>query len=733
VRRFSRAAAIMFIAAMSVAVAAIAFVAQTTRSAHHHAEILSALDQLVAAETSLDRDLLEIVAGLLPHYDTVVDLSRTLDEVYAAIAGDDDDFSADLRDEYRRQLEEKRLSAEQIKGLSAFVANEESYLPFEVERYARSAPVDVVQSLQHLLIIHLGDHARGAPLSASNETLMRLQDRRGDAALTNILVHFHLLREQHSRLHEAIDGYLAIASHAAVERLRGHYMKIYNARQAQALLITQGLTALTIGLFVGLGWTMSRLGRAHGSAECARVRLLDAVTSLPEGFALFDSADRMVLANPSYEALMGEALMGEDDCQGYGGLIAALQAQGGAGNLSPAVINQEQIIQSGDRWLLFRSRATAEAGVVCLLMDLTDHKRMEDELHKLSAVVEQSPLSIMITDERGLIEYVNPSFMALTGYDAAEVIGQNPRVLKSGETPSETFSEMWKTISAGMMWRGEVINRKKSGENFVENTLVFPIHGQNDRVRHYIALKENVTLLRKNANLVVDARADMERLLFAASHDLQEPIRDIILHIQLLERRLGDAGGDEVAECLHIIRRSGQQLRLLVKGLLDYNRSNRSLSTLGAVNCGLIVERAISEIAPAEGDSGPRFTVGPLPIVQGDPVLLSILFENLIGNAVKYSQTEASSQVSISAYVEDGGWRIDVIDNGIGIEPQYLKTIIRPFSRLHSRADFPGAGLGLAAAAKIAALHDGRLWLTSEFGTGTTAHLWLPGGVAPAC
>ena len=742
-KRFPSAASIMFIAAMSVAVAAIIFGARTSQDARRHVVVLSSLDRLVAAETSLDCDLLEIVAGLLPHYDTIVDLSRVLDSIYAEIATDEENFSADLRDEYRSLLQEKLLAAEQIKGLSAFVSNEESYLPFELARYAQSRRQDsrrqdsgrqdsgrldmehqdVVRDLQHLLILQLGDHVRGTPLSEGNATLQRLEARVDvqDQELVNILAHFRQLRQQHSRLHEAVGTFLEIGSRAAVERLRGHYMKVYNERKDRALLITQSLTVLTIALFIGLGWSMGRLGKAHAFAEHASARLLDAVASLPEGFALFDSDDRLVMTNPSYDSLMGG-----NHQSGYGGLIAALQKKDGAAGLVDSKTDQEQILHSDEGWLLFRSRATGDGGVVCLMMDMTNHKRLEDELHKLSAVVEQSPLTIVITDDQGLIEYVNPSFTRLTGYAADEVIGQNSRILRSGETPAETFVEMWKTISAGMAWRGELVNLKKNGELIIENTLIFPIHGDNDRVRHYIGLKENVTLLRKNADLVVDAKADTERLLFAASHDLQEPVRDIILHIQLLERRLGESASGEVSECLEMIRRGGLQLRMLVKGLLDYNRSSRTLSALGGVDCGLIVERVITEIGSACGISPAAFTVGKLPKVQGDPVLLSMLFENLMGNAVKFARPDTAPLISVSAEAEAGGWRIDVADNGIGIESQYLKTVIRPFSRLHSRADFAGAGLGLAAAARIAALHDGRLWLSSEFGSGTTAHVWLP-------
>jgi PAS domain S-box-containing protein len=125
--------------------------------------------------------------------------------------------------------------------------------------------------------------------------------------------------------------------------------------------------------------------------------------------------------------------------------------------------------------------------------DLTERLRVEKDLRKLSLVVEQSPASIVITDLTGMIEYVNPAFEALTGYAKEEVLGRNPRILQSGETPPEVFVEMWKVLGAGKVWRGELHNRKKSGETFVELAVLAPLFGPDGKASHYVAIKEDVT------------------------------------------------------------------------------------------------------------------------------------------------------------------------------------------------------------------------------------------------
>ena len=195
---------------------------------------------------------------------------------------------------------------------------------------------------------------------------------------------------------------------------------------------------------------------------------------------------------------------------------------------------------------------------------------------------------------------------------------------------------------------------------------------------------------------------------------------------QRLDRETGTDLPERAQASLKFIQEGANQLNLLVKGLVDYTRSNRPLSAFCPVECRRVVDQAIADCRTPSGEAEPIFEVGELPTVNADPVLLFILFENLISNAVKFVRAGLTPHVKVSATAEQGGWRIDIADNGIGIAPQYLKTIIRPFSRLHSRSTFPGAGLGLASAMKVAGMHGGRLWLDSEEGQGTIAHLWLP-------
>jgi PAS domain S-box-containing protein len=149
----------------------------------------------------------------------------------------------------------------------------------------------------------------------------------------------------------------------------------------------------------------------------------------------------------------------------------------------------------------------AFAGYMGSCTDITERKRAEQELHKLSIAVEQSPVSIVITDARGDIEYINPKFTAITGYTLDDVRGQNPRVLKSGDTHPDEYRELWKTISTGNEWRGEFHNKRKNGEHYWEVASISPIKTADNVISHYVAVKEDVTGLK----LIEGARRDSER------------------------------------------------------------------------------------------------------------------------------------------------------------------------------------------------------------------------------
>jgi PAS domain S-box-containing protein len=146
-------------------------------------------------------------------------------------------------------------------------------------------------------------------------------------------------------------------------------------------------------------------------------------------------------------------------------------------------------------------------GLVGIGHDITTRKKAEEELRKLSQAVEQSPVSIIITDVDGVIEYVNPTFSELTGYTRQEAIGENPRILKSETTPKEMYTQLWNTIKSGREWHGEFQNKKKNGEIYFESALISPIFDQKGSITHFLASKEDITN-RKIAEEVIRQKVE---------------------------------------------------------------------------------------------------------------------------------------------------------------------------------------------------------------------------------
>ena len=353
---------------------------------------------------------------------------------------------------------------------------------------------------------------------------------------------------------------------------------------------------------------------------------------------------------------------------------------------------------------------------------------LEDSQRRFRAIADYTHAWENWFDVDGRLRWVNPAVSRITGYTVQQCHGMEafplPLVVEDDRAAMAAHLEDAKAGGSGQDVEFRLLRR--DGETIWAAMSWQPIFDQDGNPLGSRSSIRDIDLQKRSADLLVDAKSELERMLFAASHDLQEPVRYVLSYAQKLERALSSDLSEDARNSLKVIRDSADQMSLLVKGLANYNRSTRPMATFGQVDLKALVERAAAECCTRAGDRAIRFEVGPLPSIHGDPAMLLILFENIIGNAVKFSRPDVVPVVQLSAQVEDAGWRIDITDNGIGIEAGDLQTVIRPFSRLHSRSVYPGAGLGLASAQKVARMHDGRLWLDSVEGQGTTVHLWFP-------
>jgi PAS domain S-box-containing protein len=359
-----------------------------------------------------------------------------------------------------------------------------------------------------------------------------------------------------------------------------------------------------------------------------------------------------------------------------------------------------------------------------------------EALRKLSRAVEHSPATVIITDHEGTIEYVNPKFTEVTGYARREAIGQNPRILKSGTTPPEVYTDLWTTLLSGREWRGELENRKKNGELFWEATRISPLRNDLGEITHFIVVKNDITerkrseaeILRLNADLerrVRERTQDLEAFSYSVSHDLRTPLRGINGFARLLKERCDGCHDPQARDSLDRIIRSSLRMSDLIDDLLRLSQIGRNELSFALVDLSRLAGEVLAELAERAPERRVATEIDADVVVRGDPQLLRIVLENLLGNAWKFTARRETARIGFG-WREEGGRRvIHVRDNGAGFDPRYAARLFSPFQRLHRAEDFEGTGIGLAIVQRIVVLHGGRIWAEAEPERGATFHFTL--------
>ncbi len=227
------------------------------------------------------------------------------------------------------------------------------------------------------------------------------------------------------------------------------------------------------------------------------------------------------------------------------------------------------------------------------------------------------------------------------------------------------------------------------------------------------------------ANELAQSNRELEEFAHVASHDLQEPLRMVRSFAGLLKRDMADELDERRRQYLDYLMDGADRMQHLIRDILDYARAGARDSETEPVALDAILENALENLDEAIREADARVTASPLPTVNGDPTGFLQLFQNLIGNAIKF-RGETAPRVDIRAEEQEGGWLLRFADNGIGIEPQYRERIFGAFKRLHDTREFAGSGIGLAVCAKVTLRHGGRIWVESEPGHGSTFLVYLP-------
>jgi light-regulated signal transduction histidine kinase (bacteriophytochrome) len=244
-----------------------------------------------------------------------------------------------------------------------------------------------------------------------------------------------------------------------------------------------------------------------------------------------------------------------------------------------------------------------------------------------------------------------------------------------------------------------------------------------DLIRANAALRESLTELRRS-------NRELEQFAYVASHDLKEPLRMINTYVQLLRREMGDTLTERNLQCIDFATGGAMRMNELIDGLLEYSRIAQERVPDLPVPCHLVVRDALDNLESTLRDSGTRVCIDALPVVRGNRLQLTRLFQNLISNAVKF-RGAAPARVQVDCLASGEQWVFRVIDNGIGIDPRYSEKIFVIFQRLHNRGDYPGTGIGLSICKKIVEQHGGQIWVESAVGAGARFCFSLPRSPSP--
>ncbi|MGE5431731.1 MAG: ATP-binding protein [Syntrophomonadaceae bacterium] len=355
-----------------------------------------------------------------------------------------------------------------------------------------------------------------------------------------------------------------------------------------------------------------------------------------------------------------------------------------------------------------------------------------DDLRKFLRAVNQSSSLIIITDKYGVIEYVNPKFTAVTGYEPDEVKGRTPAILKSGETPEGDYKKLWDTIKSGREWHGEFHNRMKNGEFFWDISSISPVVNEAGEITHFICVKEDITQMKaseEELRLAKEVAEKSERLktefLAQISHEIRTPVNTMMSFISLIRDEMEGKLPEELKSGFKMIDNGARRLIRTIDLLLDMSQVQSGNLKINPEEIDLgkeVLENLIFDFHSVAKLKGLKLDYTNLcsdSVLSADLYTVNQIFVNLIDNAIKFT---LEGSVEVKVYRDDvNRLCVNIIDTGIGISEEYLPNLFTPFSQEKTgyTRQFDGNGLGLALVEKYAELNNAEIRVQSRKNEGS--------------
>gem|GEM_PF-2760319 len=329
-------------------------------------------------------------------------------------------------------------------------------------------------------------------------------------------------------------------------------------------------------------------------------------------------------------------------------------------------------------------------------------------------------------DSEGRRFWYNRRWYQYTGATVEQMMGHGWRSVYHPDHRERVIAHMQRCWKTGENWEDIFPLRGRDGQYRWFLSRAVPVRDASGRILRWFGTNTDITEQRKTEQDLRRANRDLEQFAYSASHDLQEPIRNIAIFSQILGKRYGDKLDPEGLRYLKFVTDGAHRMELLVKDLFAYTHSTVvSEEPLGMIDAKAALTKALSNLSEAIRESGAEIVQGLLPVIRMHEIHLQQLFQNLIGNAIKY-RSEALPRIHVSAERLLGCWRFSVADNGIGIDSQYNDLIFGIFKRLHTQDRYPGTGIGLAICQRLVDRYGGQIAVQSEAGKGATFLFTVP-------
>ncbi|MGQ9620146.1 MAG: PAS domain S-box protein [Bacteroidales bacterium] len=473
-------------------------------------------------------------------------------------------------------------------------------------------------------------------------------------------------------------------------------------------------------------------------------RLARVFDSLPESIMIIDSNQNILSCNKAtlgFFNATADDIIGKKCCE----VVHKSKKMPDECPFRRMIISKrrEQLeIQIGDRhYLITLDPEIDDKGELVSYMhnmtDITERRKIESQLKLLWKAVENVDISLMITNVSGDLVYVNPGFTRITGYDSEEVMGQNPRFLKSGKQDTEFYKNLWNKILSGKTWEGELINKRKNGELYWEKAIISPIADKDGKITHFVGAKEDITEKKKLSDELIKAKTKAEEssrlksaFLANISHEIRTPLNGIIGFTELLQNI--NITKNERELYFDLLKESGQRLLYTINQIIEMSKIETGIEPIlnDVINISELLSYQHKFFASEAFKKGLTFTLNLNNIandfmIETDKYKLESIISNLVKNAIKFTH---SGFVELGAEIEGEEIIFFVKDSGTGIPENRLNSIFHRFVQadISSNRPYEGLGLGLSIAKSYAEMLGGNITVESQVGKGSTFRLVIP-------